>query len=116
MSSLYLTPLPGARTIAVQLAASCKPAPSLRCLAFITADSCASRVRRTRSLIFVFKHKKPNRRRQIALFARGCDCSNQTRHRHALETSDFFQLSPERIFKANASFVPIKPDGAFICG
>src|SRR5262245_27137787 len=45
--------------------------------------------------------------------ARGVDCSNQFRQRHALEMSDFFELIPESTFEGNAGFVSIKHDGTF---
>ena len=64
----------------------------------------------------MLNHKNADRRRQIALLALSCDCADQTRHRDVLEMSDFFKLSPENIFKANASFVSIKLDGTFNYG
>jgi hypothetical protein len=64
----------------------------------------------------MLNHKNADRRRQIALLALSCDITDQTRHRDVLGMSDFFKLSPENIFKANASFVSIKLDGTFNYG
>jgi len=60
----------------------------------------------------MLKHKNADRRRQIAPVARTVNSSNQFRQRHAFEMSDFFELAPESIFKADAGFVSIKYDGA----
>ena len=68
------------------------------------------------SLVFiteVVKNKQADRRGQIVLFARTVDLSDQFRQRHLLGMRDFFQVSPERIFKADAGLVPINDDGPF---
>ena len=69
-----------------------------------------------RRLFFVFKlldYKNADRRRQIALVARGCNCRDQLRHWDILELSDFFKLNPENILKANTSFASFELDGTF---
>ena len=59
------------------------------------------------------KNKQANRRGQIALFARTVDPSDQIRQRHLLGLRDFFQFSPEGIFKADTGLVSINDDGTF---
>ena len=49
----------------------------------------------------------------IALFARTVDRSDQFRQRCVPVMRDFFQVSPEGIFKADAGLVSINYDGAF---
>ena len=69
-----------------------------------------------RLLVFIaeaLKHKQPDRRGQIALFARQVDLGNQFRQRHLSSMCDFLQVIPEGIFKADAGLVPIDHDGAF---
>ena len=65
------------------------------------------------SLVFteVVKNKQADRRGQIALFARAVDSSDQFRQRHLLGMRDFFQVSPEGIFKTDAGLVSINYDG-----
>ena len=68
------------------------------------------------SLIFIaeaLKNEQTDRRGQIALFARNVDLGNQFRQRHLPVMRDFFQVSPEGIFKADAGLVPIDDDGPF---
>ena len=81
-------------------------------LAFNAARAGVARVRLTR-LLKVLKHKKANGRRQIALFARSVDSGDQFRQRYPLEMSNFLEISPEGIFKANAGLVSINHDGPF---
>ena len=68
------------------------------------------------SLIFIaeaLKNEQTDRRGQIALFARTVDLRDQFRQRHLLGVRDFFQISPEGIFKTDAGLVPINYDGTF---
>jgi len=72
------------------------------------------RFRFVHSVVFiteVAKNKQADRRGQIALFARNVDLGNQFRQRHLPVMRDFFQVSPEGIFKADAGLVPIDHDG-----
>ena len=74
------------------------------------------RFRFVHSVVFiteVAKNKQADRRGQIALFARTVDLGNQFRQRHLPVMRDFFQVSPEGIFKADAGLVPIDDDGPF---
>jgi hypothetical protein len=64
----------------------------------------------------VLEHKETNRRRQIVLCARSINSGDQFRQLHALEMSDFFEVIPKGIFKANAGFVSIYYDGPFSDG
>ena len=61
----------------------------------------------------VLKHKQPDRRGQIALFARGVDPGNQFRQCQPPGISDLFEVSPESVFEADARFVSINHDGTF---
>jgi hypothetical protein len=61
----------------------------------------------------MLKHKKADRGRQIALFAHSVNSTDQFRQRHVFEMSDFFEPSPEGIFKADAGFMSIQHDGTF---
>ena len=88
----------------------------LACWCSFRAQRGKLRGRYIHSLVFiteVVKNKQADRRGQIVLFARTVDLSDQFRQRHLLGMRDFFQVSPERIFKADAGLVPINDDGPF---
>ena len=61
----------------------------------------------------VFQHVQAECRREIALLACVVDLRDQVRHRRSLAMSDFFQLTPEGIFQADAGLVSTNDDGAF---
>jgi hypothetical protein len=64
----------------------------------------------------MLKYKNADRRRQIAMFARGVNFADQFRQRYAFEMSNCFKLTPKNIFNANAGFVSIKHDGTLGTG
>ena len=70
---------------------------------------------RSHSLLLcnMLKHKKADRGRQIALLAHSVNSTDQFRQGHVFEMSDFFELSPKSLFKADAGFMSIQHDGTF---
>jgi hypothetical protein len=88
----------------------------LACRSSFSTHPGRMRFRFVHSVVFiteVAKNKQADRRGQIALFARNVDLGNQFRQRHLPVMRDFFQVSPEGIFKADAGLVPIDDDGPF---
>jgi len=61
-------------------------------------------------MLEVVKNKQTDRGRQVALFTRVVDLTDQFRQRPLPCKRDFPQVRPERIFKAHAGLVSINYD------
>ena len=67
-------------------------------------------------LIFIaemLEHKQPDGRGQVALFACPVNLCNQVRACRSVNLRDLLKVTPEGVFKADASPVPTNDDGTF---